>query len=180
VIPFAIALLSGEVLEVRVQDTAPIPASGQQVVALNSTVEQGDPLPGYTLTVSNFQLVWEDRRSLEEVRQAKFQEIDSSRLAANQATFSVGGKSFKVDPLSRSDIDGVSDYVALFDELPPNWPGGWRATDGTIYPIGTVAEWRDFVAAMVVQGVAHFLYSESLKAAANAADTNSAIEAISW
>jgi hypothetical protein len=122
----------------------------------------------------------QDLRTLESVRAAKRAEIDSSRLAANQATFQIGNQLFRVDPLSRSDIDGVSDYVSLFGTLPPNWPGGWKDTEGGLYPITTVAQWQTFVQAMVVQGVEHFLHAESLKNAVAQAATNAEVEAISW
>jgi hypothetical protein len=140
-----------------------------------------EPWPGAQLRLIDGVPQYVDDRPLAAVKAAKIAAIDEARLAANQDTFQIGALAFRVDPLSRSDIDGVSDYVALFDELPPNWPGAWRAADGSMYPITTVAEWRTFVEAMVVQGVQHFLHAEALKAAVLAAESNSAVEAVpSW
>jgi hypothetical protein len=180
---FAIITPSNDVLRVVTSDDPPEDLSEGEASALMLEFTGIPPQPGdgHVLRLVDGALVWIDQRTLTQARAAKIAAIDASRLAANQAVFTIGLQAFRVDPLSRSDIDGVSDYVALFDALPPNWPGGWKDTEGAIYPITTVAEWSTFVEAMVVQGVENFLHAEVLKAAVLAAESNSAVEAVpSW
>lgn len=110
----------------------------------------------------------------------KNEEINAARLAANRSTFSFAGKLIACDELSRSDIDGVNGYVAITGELPPNWPGAWKAVDNTYVPISTVVVWRSFYSAMVAAGNAHFAKSQALKEALAAATTEAQIRAISW
>lgn len=118
--------------------------------------------------------------TLELVKARKMSEIDTSRLRANLTTFPFSGKDIAVDPLSRSDIDGISDIVALTGELPLGFPLAWRATDGTSVPILDVPTWVSFVQAMVVQGLTNFERSESLKALVAASTTIEQVEAINW
>lgn len=117
---------------------------------------------------------------LEERRREKNAEIDRARLGANTATFKHQGKDFAVDALGRGDLDGTAIYVALTNSLPDNWPGVWKATDGTTIPITNVAQFRALYKAMVDQGTSNFTKAETLKAQVAAATTQAQLDAIRW
>lgn len=119
-------------------------------------------------------------RSLSEIKLIKNTEINAARAAANGGTFAHDGKTFACDALSRSDIDGVNGYVALFGALPPDFPGAWKAADNSYLPIADVAAWKAFYASMVAQGAANFAHAQALKAQLAAAETPEAVAAIVW
>lgn len=118
--------------------------------------------------------------ALEDLRAAKNVEINVARASANTSTFAHGGKTFSCDQLSRSDIDGVNGYVALYGALPPGFPGAWKAVDNTYLPIADVEAWKVFYTAMVAQGAANFAHAQELKAQLAAATTPEAVAAIVW
>jgi len=117
---------------------------------------------------------------LDDLRLAKNAEINTARLAANQTTFTHGGKLFACDPLSRSDIDGINGRVGTRGSLPVDWIGGWKAVDNSIVPIQNVADWNAFYDSMIAQGQANFAKSERLKAQLAVATTPEQVTAINW
>lgn len=117
---------------------------------------------------------------LEELRLAKNSQIDDWRAYSNGATFPYGGKHIKCDALSRSDIDGVANHIALFGVFPEGFPGGWKATDKTMLPLPDVDAFREMYAAMTAQGTLNFNYSQELKTVLAAAATAEEIAAITW
>ena len=121
-----------------------------------------------------------DERAVERARRDKNTEINLARAAANQSTFTFAGKTIAVDALSRSDIDGANGIIALTGALPGGWPGAWKAVDNTYVTIPDVATWAAFYAAMVTQGTANFVYSQTLKATLTAATTLAEVDAIAW
>ena len=118
--------------------------------------------------------------TLDELKAAKNAEINQERATANTSTFAHGGKVFSCDQLSRSDIDGVNGYVAIYGALPPGFPGAWKAMDNTYLPIADVEAWKVFYTAMVAQGAANFAHAQELKAQLAAATTPEAVAAIVW
>lgn len=118
--------------------------------------------------------------ALADIKAAKNAEINAARAAANTGTFIHDGKAFSCDALSRSDIDGMNGYVALYDALPPGFPGAWKADDNSYYPIASVAAWKAFYASMVAAGTENFAHSEALKAQLAAATTAEEVAAVVW
>lgn len=118
--------------------------------------------------------------TLDELKTAKNSEINQARATANASTFTHDAKVFSCDALSRSDIDGVNGYVALFAALPPTFPGAWKAADNSYYPITDVAAWKAFYASMVATGAANFIHAQELKAQLAAATTPEEVAAIVW
>lgn len=114
------------------------------------------------------------------LKAAKNSEINQARATANTSTFTHDGKAFSCDALSRSDIDGVNGYVALYGTLPPTFPGAWKAADNSYYPIADVAAWKAFYASMVATGSANYIHAQELKAQLTAATTTEAVAAIVW
>lgn len=111
---------------------------------------------------------------------AKNAEINAARLAANQTTFTHGGKLVACDPLSRSDIDAVAIHVARKGAFPAGFPGGWKAVDNTIIPLPDLVAWDAFYASMTAQGTANFNRAQHLKTQLTNATTRAQIEAIVW
>lgn len=119
--------------------------------------------------------------SLESIKTAKSAEINAARSTANTSTFTHGGKEVAVDALSRSDIDGVNGYVALYGgALPPGFPGAWKAVDNTYLPIADIDAWKAFYTSMIAAGAANFAHAQALKAQLAAATTPEQIAAIQW
>lgn len=118
--------------------------------------------------------------TFDELKAAKNAEINQARATANTSTFTHDGKAFGCDALSRSDIDGVNGYMALYGALPPAFPGAWKAADNSYYPIADVAAWKAFYASMVATGSTNFMHAQTLKAQLAAATTPEAVAAIVW
>lgn len=123
---------------------------------------------------------WVDPRTLADMKLARNEYVNQSRLSANQTSFSYAGKQIAVDPLSRSDIDAVHGIVVLTNEMPDDWVGFWKATDNTYVPVSDVTAWTTFYTAMVAQGSTNFAHSQALKAQLAAATTIEEVEAVVW
>lgn len=139
------------------------------------TTDQDSPLAGGLIMV-----VQVGTQTLQAAKDLKRKQINSARLAANQRWFTFQGKQIACDPLSRSDIDGVTAEVALTGQLPSDFPGAWKTVDNSFVLIPDVATWTQFLRAMVAQGAANFMRSEALKALINAAETVEALNSIRW
>ncbi len=116
-------------------------------------------------------------KSIEQVRADKRAEINSTRLSAN-TYFTFAGKTIDSDDASRANIDSINGYVSLTGELPPSFPGIWKAQDNTFVPVPTVAEWTAMYGAMVARVQQNFARSEQLKSQLAAATTVQEIAAI--
>lgn len=129
---------------------------------------------------NNSTYTWTDIRDIAQKKISKNNEINAARLAANETYFTYDGKQIAADPLSRSDIDGANGYISLVGELPPSWPGGWKAMDNTYVIISDIPTWILFYKAMVMRGTSNFNYSQGLKAELALAETPEEIDAIVW
>ena len=117
---------------------------------------------------------------IDALKLAKNEELNAAWLSANTSTFVHAGKDFGCDALSRSNIDGANGIISLINALPPEWPGGWKASDNTYLPIASVAEWKAFYGSMFAAGGANFAKAQALKQQLDAATTAVEIEAIKW
>lgn len=142
------------------------------------TRKASPPSPFHTW--SNLTKIWVDNRSLEDMKRSKELQINDIRLSKNKSFFTYAGKQIACDELSRSDIDGVNGIVALTQQLPPNWVGGWKAMDNTYVSIPDVNTWIQFFAAMINQGTLNFNRSQALKAYVNSLTDPAAIDAVTW
>jgi hypothetical protein len=118
--------------------------------------------------------------TLAQLKEAKKAEITEARAKASQGEFTYEGKLISCDSLSRSDIDGTNGYVVSHNEFPGGWPGAWKAVDNSYVPITNVEAWKAFYSAMVTQGVANFIKSQTLKAQVDACTTKAQVSAINW
>ncbi|OON62277.1 hypothetical protein B0920_02020 [Massilia sp. KIM] len=118
--------------------------------------------------------------NLDLLKAAKNEEINSWRAAANLSTFPHAGKLIACDTLSRSDIDGVANHIALFGAFPDGFPGAWKATDNTFIPLADIQAFRAMYASMTTQGTRNFVRAQELKSALAAARTVEQIAAIIW
>lgn len=117
---------------------------------------------------------------LDILKAAKNDEIDGMRAAANASSFPFGSKQIACDALSRSDIDGVANHIALCGTFPAGFPGGWKATDKNMLPLPDVDAFRAMYAAMTEQGTRNFNHSQELKTQLAAASTPEEVAAIVW
>lgn len=118
--------------------------------------------------------------TLSQLKVLKNTEINAARMAANQTSFTHGGKEVACDALSRSDIDGTNGAIVNLGALPPGWPGAWKAIDNSYIIISTVVEWKAFYLSMFAAGNANFARSQQLKATLAAATTKNQVNAIVW
>ena len=107
-------------------------------------------------------------------------EINAWRAVANLSTFPHAGKAIACDALSRSDIDGVANNIALFGVFPDGFPGAWKATDNTMIPLPDVDAFRAMYASMTAQGTENFNHAQALKAQLAAASTPEEVVDIQW
>lgn len=125
-------------------------------------------------------LYWIETATLSEVKARQVAKITQSKVSANMSFFVFNGKQIQADEASFREIQSTNGYVALNNELPPDWPGGWKAIDNSYVVIGTVATWRDFYNTMVTTGTANFKKSQGLKLAIANAATIEEVQAIEW
>lgn len=118
--------------------------------------------------------------SIDDLKAARNNYINMERAKANAGTFGHAGKDFACDALSRGDIDGVNGFVALTGNLPPGFPGAWKAVDNSYLPIPDVSAWTAFYGAMVAAGAEHFAHAQQLKEQLAAATTAEEVAAIVW
>ncbi len=118
--------------------------------------------------------------ALDEMKAEKNLQINAWRASANLSTFPHAGKQIACDALSRSDIDGVANNIALFGVFPDGFPGGWKATDNTMIPLADVDAFRAMYASMTAQGTENFNHAQALKAQLAAASTPEEVAAIQW
>ena len=138
------------------------------------------PKPNENTTFDYSTKQWVDVRTLEFVKAQKRQYINVSRLKANRTSFQYLTYSISCDALSRSDIDGINGYVALYNDFPSEFPGAWKTIDNTYVPIPDVNTWKEFYGAMVSQGSNNFLHAQNLKSQLEAATTIAEVDAIVW
>jgi len=118
--------------------------------------------------------------NLELARIARTSLLKIAYLAADQNGFTYASELISTDLQARSRIDAVNGYVAIFNQLPPDWSGEWIATDGNLVSILNVNAWKQLYKAMTLQILANFSKFEQLKAQIAAATTIGEIEAVSW
>ena len=118
--------------------------------------------------------------TLVELKEKKKTEITEARAKASLGEFTYLGKLISCDQLSRSDIDGTNGYVVSHNEFPGGWPGAWKAVDNSYIALTSVEDWKAFYSAMVTQGVANFIKSQTLKAQVDACTTKAQVSAINW
>jgi hypothetical protein len=118
--------------------------------------------------------------SLDRRRLRRLAQIDRWRAQANNSV-SYESKTFSMDELSWKDVVGTNGWVTRHNELPPGWPGVWKAIDGSSISITSVGQWDNFYSAIVAAGAANFARSAALKNYVNdSARTEQEIDAVTW
>lgn len=117
---------------------------------------------------------------MEELRARKREQIDRWREEANES-FVHENKEFHADPLSWKDIMGTHGWIVATGQLPPGWPGGWKAKDKSMLPIQGIQEWMQFYGAAVAAGSLNFVRSQNLKNYLESPErTAEEIETLTW
>lgn len=136
--------------------------------------------PTYPAKWDDLTMSWEDQRTINSMKIEKNTEINYEWDKSNQSGFEYLNKVFSTDPSSRSDIDGINGYIAIYGVFPDNWIGIWKAKDNTFITMSTVEEWKSFYSAMVSKGTANYLKAQTLKTTLKDAETYQDIEDIHW
>lgn len=126
------------------------------------------------------EITFREQPDLQALKAAKDVEINAWRAAANLTMFPHAGKDVACDQLSRSDIDGVANHIALFGTYPLDFPGAWKATDKTYIPMPEVEQFKAMYRDMTAQGTANFAHAQELKLQLALADTPEEVAAIVW
>lgn len=122
----------------------------------------------------------EPERTFEQLKVEKNAQINDWRLQATHGTFYHDGKVFSCDALSRSDIDGTANHIALFGTFPPDFPGAWKAIDDTYLLMPTIDDFKAFYGSMAATGAANFKRAQALKVRLAEATTRDDLDAIQW
>jgi hypothetical protein len=118
--------------------------------------------------------------AMDSIKASKNEEINAWRAAANLSTFPHAGKLIACDSLSRSDLDGVANAIALSGSFPTGFPGAWKATDNSMIPLADLDAFRALYASMTAQGTANFNHAQALKTQLASASTPEEVAAIVW
>ena len=118
--------------------------------------------------------------ALETVRAEQKRAIDDAWVAANLGSFMFRDKVITCDTLDRQNIEGTTSYLNSHGTFPPGWPGGWKTDDNSYVEITTPQDWKDFIAAMVTQGMTNFAKAQALKQTLAEATTFESVLAVKW
>lgn len=125
---------------------------------------------------------WIETASIEELKSRKRLEITNARIAQDADHFVYMGKEIRTADKDMFDLLVADARIAkcIDTEMPPNWPGGWKAIDNSYLPISTKAAWNAFFIAAYDRGILNFLHSQELKRQLDDAVTAEEISAIKW
>ncbi len=123
---------------------------------------------------------WQETATLAELKDLKAAEITQAKIYANFAYFEYAGKRIAVDDASFRELQSTNGYIALFGEMEPHWPGGWKTMDDSYVIIPDVATWKLFYKAMYGSGLTNFNKSQVLKAEVRAATSPEELSMINW
>lgn len=110
----------------------------------------------------------------------KNDEINHARADANSTSFVHAGHTISCDQLSRGDIDGQANHIALFGEFTPDFPGLWKTEDNEYIPMPNVEAFKAMYQSMTIAGTANFNRSQALKEELADAETAEEISQIVW
>lgn len=140
------------------------------------------PTPTSVLYMLNGALQWVETATLDQLKQSKRQEITNCRIAADNDHFVYQDKMIRTADKDMFDLLVADARInkCTGGQMPPNWPGGWKAMDNTYLPISTPDAWNAFFIAAYDAGIANFTKSQSLKQQLDAAQTPADVAAIHW
>lgn len=119
---------------------------------------------------------WVDLRNLEQIKDAKWEEIKKSRTDAEYAGFVWDGSTFDSDPLSQQKIIGASQLASLNPEL---FSIDWTLADNTVRTLN--AQEMNAVGIALGQHVnAQYVKARGLRQQIEAATSRDAVNAVAW
>ena len=119
-------------------------------------------------------------KTFEELKAIKREEITNARLKANYDKFTLEDKEFNASQAAQNDLNGISNYISLYGELPPSFPGAWMALDESILYIPDVDSFKGLYSAFVAQGNANFTKMAILLAHVELATTPEELAEVIW
>lgn len=122
---------------------------------------------------------WDDTRTIEQLREARWQEIKASREAVINSTFAWDGSVFDCDPTSQVRIQGgVLDAMVAVQQSQP-FSVAWTLADNTVRALSAT----DMVQVGLAMAMAirdNFSRGQMLRSSINAATTAAQLESIQW
>lgn len=164
---------------VRIVADMDVQPDGPHVELDDSAIAPPCPSEHHRLRIIDGRLAWVDLRTLEQAKAAKKAEINAAHEGAN-LRFQYVGQWFQADAQSWQQITAVQGWVSDCGELPPDFPGYWKAEDNALIPIADAATWRQFYAAAIARGTANFWISETLKNELALASSVADADAVRW
>lgn len=152
---------------------------------------QAAELSGFAQSDGGWQPVWDirtktqeelslDMQQLKTAKAQKIAEINKWREAANSSTFPHNGKHIAIDNVSFKDIAVAAGYIALFNEFPPDWPGGWKYTDNSVEIMLSIEDFKSMYKSLATKGTGNFNHAQELKMQVEEALTIAQVDAIQW
>lgn len=110
------------------------------------------------------------------LRKLRISQVTKLRTQVKDQRFKYAGKWFQTDDAAMKQISVTHGFVTGTGNLPPSFPGAWKAEDNSYLPIPDVAAWWAFYSALAAAGTANFVHSENLKEQVAASDDPMAID----
>ncbi len=123
---------------------------------------------------------WVETGTLEQLRQAKKDEINAAHELANLTSFTFQGKEIQANPHSMRQIEITNGGVLARGAMRNGWLGAWKTLDNSYVAIPDVATWRAFYDAIEETGTANYLKAQELKALVDTKTKAEEIALISW
>jgi hypothetical protein len=118
---------------------------------------------------------WEDPRTLQEIKTAKWTEIKQARSQAEYAGFTWDGSVFDSDALSQQRITGAVTLAQMDAEFSIDW----TLADNTVRPLNA-AQMKEVGTALGVHVATQFAHAQDLRVQLDAAQTPEEVAALGW
>jgi hypothetical protein len=120
-------------------------------------------------------LVWEDDRTLPELKVAKWTDLKQARSQAEYAGFTWDGSTFDSNALSQQRITGA----VTLAQMDAAFSIGWTLADNTVRQLNA-AQMKAVGTALGVHVATQFAHAQDLRTQLDAAQTTEQVAAVSW
>lgn len=138
-------------------------------------IEAMSPCPSTYHTFNYSTHLWEDLRSIEQVRLSKWEEIKKVRTNIEYGGFDWDGSTFDSDPTSVQRISGS----VLLAQLNPSYTVDWTLADNTVRTL-SAADLLQVAMSLGSHVQSCFVHGQALRDLINNATTIAEVEAITW
>lgn len=118
--------------------------------------------------------------TLDDLKVGKIEQINQQWFEANNSEFEYAGHRFSRDAISRDNINGMAQYVALNRALPQSFEGFWKTADNNWVAIPDTDAFIALHAAMIETGGYNFKKAQGLKKRVERVQAASELTDIDW